>query len=868
MENMLSEQDAAGTHYVNTSRFKDFLRALSKYGNLSPKDINLCCRHFSRRSRSLEENKDSVSLREVMSFLGSEYVGNLQVRIRRVLETGEHGVPDVQEVLRILSSTAATSPRGRDSAPPLQYSHEEVEAAFSMLGVYKEVSHEQVRAILKKLDVKASGKLSAAQVLTYLGIPFKAGDLSGVSAAATMEAYQEVDAESLLRMLLDKVQSNGVAMDEAFRHFDVNGDGSITRQEFVQGLTKLRIFDNVPNWKNQLPGLIKKFDVDGNGEVSLREFFRFLGIVEYAPNIIQRMTKIFAVASQKNVSVKDIFVHLDKDNSGQLDAAELEEGLKALGTFGEVTRADADAIVKHFDTDGDKHVSIDEFVTYFTERVTVALKDRNKKKADKVAAILRKTFAGAISKGATLRDIFGHLDKDKSGSIDTKELVATIKKLPSFKKMTDQDASALMEVLDEDHSGDITFAEFEIFLNLDDGGSNLDDSVTSLGTFGTSTGAPVTLLDRIKDTFALAESHGLSFEKAFNLLDKDGSGGVTVSEMHAALLKLPNFKNVSVAEVKELFDIIDVDRNGDVSVQEFRNFVRDGKIPAGTGARRSERKVASESPRGRHDQATMDPERAKELFIRHVRRIAQTDGSVSGLLAYLDDDEDGLIELSRFKHQLRREDVFDSIPEEVVLKLLEPVMQDNKNIRAAALLRFIEGNRVGGKGHAEGKEHDDATEEHVTLPKEYDFSPDPEIRALEKKVRGFGRILSKKGIDVEALFRNFDPKSSGQVRRTELLEVLSKLGMYILEQGKILDQAVGGDQDVQRMQMHQVNRLKGKGGGYVQNAPRMARRMLMNGGDDAGQGDFKVRMIIAELVLLVTFHQSPFLYACRITWSP
>jgi hypothetical protein len=30
------------------------------------------------------------------------------------------------------------------------------------------------------------------------------------------------------------------------------------------------------------------------------------------------------------------------------------------------------------------------------------------------------------------------------------------------------------------------------------------------------------------------------------------------------------------------------------------------------------------------------------------------------------------------------------------------------------------------------------------LPKEYEFSTDPEIRALEKKVRGFGRILSKK----------------------------------------------------------------------------------------------------------------------------
>jgi hypothetical protein len=35
------------------------------------------------------------------------------------------------------------------------------------------------------------------------------------------------------------------------------------------------------------------------------------------------------------------------------------------------------------------------------------------------------------------------------------------------------------------------------------------------------------------------------------------------------------------------------------------------------------------------------------------------------------------------------------------------------------------------------------------------------------------------------------------------------------------------------------HRLKGKGGEYVQNAPRMARRLLMTG-STAPEGDFKV----------------------------
>jgi len=771
-------------------------------------------------------------------------VGNLQVRIRKVIAETERGCPDVKEMLQILNTAGGTV---RTKEQGLTYVYEEVEAAFSMVGVYKEVSHDQVRAVLKKLDTKASGRLSAAQILTYLGIAFKAADLSdNTSQSAAVEEEVPLDAEGLIRMLLEKVQSNGVAVDEAFRHFDKNGDGSITKHELIEGLTKLRIFDNTPNWKKQMPPLLKKFDKNGDGEVSLREFFHFLGIKEYAPDIIQRMTKIFAAAAQKKVSVKDIFEHLDKDNSGQLDAEEIEEGLKALGSFGEVTREDAEAVVSHFDDDGDKQVSIDEFVTFFTERVQVAIKERRKRRLDRVAATLRKTFSSAVSKGsATLRDIFDHLDKDKCGSVDTKELIDSIKKLPSFKRMTENDWVDLMAVLDEDGSGEISFDEFESFVMGGDEGSTLDDSM-SVGTLGTSMGAsaPATLIDRLRDMFKAAQAKGLTFAQAFLFLDKDGSGELSVDELYSTLQKLPNFKEVPFREVKELFDLMDADNSGQVSVDEFHSFVQDGKM---VSEFRREKHL-----RDRREMESMDVTKAKEVFIRHMRRISQIDGSVSGLLAYLDDDEDGLIAYSTFKALLRREDVFETITEEIVESLIDPLMQDHTHIRAAALLRFIEGNRVGaagtaGGGGGEGK-HDDEDEENAMLQRPYDFSPNPEIRALEKKVRGFGRILAKQGVDVESLFQYFDAQSTGCVRRTELLEVLSKLGMYILEQGRVLDEAVSADKDVHRLQMHQVNRLKGKGGAYVQNAPRMARRLLMNGGAAVDGGDFKDHLESMTLV--------------------
>jgi Ca2+-binding EF-hand superfamily protein len=356
----------------------------------------------------------------------------------------------------------------------------------------------------------------------------------------------------------------------------------------------------------------------------------------------------------------------------------------------------------------------------------------------------------------------------------------------------------------------------------------------------------VTLLDRIRETFRLAEAQGLSFEKAFNLLDDDGSGNISLPELHATLLKLPNFKNVSLAEVRDLFEIIDTDHSGDVSIAEFRAFVR-GEKPPPKNRSRGEEKDNGDARGGAAATTSkyiepMDDSKAKELLVRHIRRISQIDGSVSGLLAYLDDDEDGLILLSTFKALLRREDVFLSITEQQVQSLIDPLMQDAKHIRTAALLRYIEGNRVAERSREEGKEESKDEDSALAVAKPYDFSPDPEIRALEKKVRAFGHLLSKKGVDVESMFRGFDPKVTGVVRRTELLEVLSKLGMYILEEGKIMDQAALGEGDVQRMQMHQVNRLKGKGGDFMHNAPRMARRLLMNGGNTAPDGDFKVHI--------------------------
>ena len=140
---------------------------------------------------------------------------------------------------------------------------------------------------------------------------------------------------------------------------------------------------------------------------------------------------------------------------------------------------------------------------------------------------------------------------------------------------------------------------------------------------------------------------------------------------------------------------------------------------------------------------------------------------------------------------------------------------------------------------------------------EFEFSVDPETRSLEKKLRNLGRTLCKKGMDVEGMFLAVDVRQTGMIRRVEFVEIMSELGLSILEKGKVLDDASrqleiqessSGSGPVssedRRVQLMQMKRLKGTEGGYAQNANRAARTLLMGGGADKGQGqgNFKVCM--------------------------
>ena len=65
----------------------------------------------------------------------------------------------------------------------------------------------------------------------------------------------------------------------------------------------------------------------------------------------------------------------------------------------------------------------------------------------------------------------------------------------------------------------------------------------------------------------LTDQQIIEFREAFQAFDKDGNGSITTKELGTVMRSLG--QNLSEAEIKEMIDIVDEDKNGTIDFQEF-----------------------------------------------------------------------------------------------------------------------------------------------------------------------------------------------------------------------------------------------------------------------------------------------------------
>lgn len=137
---------------------------------------------------------------------------------------------------------------------------------------------------------------------------------------------------------------------EAFRLFDKDGDGTITKEELGRVMRSLGQFARV----EELQDMLQEVDSDGDGNVSFEEFV----------SILSKSTSGggggSSSAEQEERELRDAFRVFDKHNRGYICASDLRAVLQCLGE--DLSEEEIEDMIKEVDSDGDGRIDFLEFV--------------------------------------------------------------------------------------------------------------------------------------------------------------------------------------------------------------------------------------------------------------------------------------------------------------------------------------------------------------------------------------------------------------------------------------------------------------------------------------------------------------------------
>ncbi|KAG5866332.1 hypothetical protein JTB14_029091 [Gonioctena quinquepunctata] len=143
---------------------------------------------------------------------------------------------------------------------------------------------------------------------------------------------------------------------EAFRLFDKDGDGSITKEELGRVMRSLGQFART----EELQQMLQEVDIDGDGNVSFEEFVDIAWSAGAGsdPDHVQS-------SEEEEKELRDAFRVFDKHNRGYITASDLRAVLQCLGE--DLSEEEIEDMIKEVDVDGDGRIDFYEFVNALGE---------------------------------------------------------------------------------------------------------------------------------------------------------------------------------------------------------------------------------------------------------------------------------------------------------------------------------------------------------------------------------------------------------------------------------------------------------------------------------------------------------------------
>lgn len=175
-----------------------------------------------------------------------------------------------------------------------------------------------------------------------------------VSESSSGHDQSEIEETVNYRRRLNLPDHQVIELTEAFKMFDLNGDGKISRHELGTVLRSL----GESMTDADLEQMIRDVDVDGDGEIDLQEFINLNATdsAGAAPSSDAAGDGHPGV----NEALQSAFNVFDSDKDGYISAGELHKVLSSLGDD-HVSLDDCRYMISCVDKDGDEMVDFHEF---------------------------------------------------------------------------------------------------------------------------------------------------------------------------------------------------------------------------------------------------------------------------------------------------------------------------------------------------------------------------------------------------------------------------------------------------------------------------------------------------------------------------
>ncbi len=181
-----------------------------------------------------------------------------------------------------------------------------------------------------------------------------------------------------LRVAFRLKSLHGLDLRRAFREFDTNESGSLTREEFALALQALKI----PHTRADVDGIMLFFDPNGNGNVNYGEFmwafFNHRSVLKKklasTNSTTSKSTSNTRSSPQRSPKkhqkvkslrqIKNLFFELDLTGRGVLSIREFKSVFMRLEMTEHMNEVQIERVIRRFDKDGDGMIDYNDFVQF------------------------------------------------------------------------------------------------------------------------------------------------------------------------------------------------------------------------------------------------------------------------------------------------------------------------------------------------------------------------------------------------------------------------------------------------------------------------------------------------------------------------